>query len=396
MNPKPPNLQCYANGDPYRPVGQLAGPILCLGATTALNWSNLWTLVQRQLSLQGYQRGTRIQYRQILRKLRIYSGVEKPGLITTEVIQTYLHELARQHCSASWISTNISVCRTIFDKLGGMQLCTRFITPKRPLHLPEILTDDEIVNMIKQTPTLRDRLIIGLLYGCGLRVGELCHLRWQHVDIEQKILSVHHRSGLSRQLDLPHALLGILQQGVDACAPHSFLFPGAKPGAPLSTRTIERMVKNVATTASVGRPVSCMTLRHAYAIQCVRNGTNIRALQQCLGHKSVKTTLRYQRCIPATALALSPPDCGSQACHASRVVFSASTSPLPLSPLHPSMLNVGCSMSDVLPSFSSIPSFPFPTLGSPERLFIQHLKARLTHHFLALRNRLPLNPHVTP
>jgi len=364
-----PNMKPRGGGAPlrgYRPVGKLSGPILCLGPTTALNWSNLWTLVQRQLLIQGYQRGTRIQYRQILRKIRNYSGAERPGLITTEVIQTYLHELARQHCSASWISTNISVCRTIFDKLGGMQLCTRFITPKRPLHLPEILTNDEIDRMIAHAPTLRDRLIIGLLYGCGLRVGELCHLQWQHVDLESQLLHIHHRSGIHRDVAIPQALDGILSQGVAICPPASFIFPGAKAGAPLSTRTIERMVKHVAATATVGRPVSCMTLRHAYAIQCLRNGTNIRALQQCLGHKSVKTTLRYQRCIPPPCRPAAPGRAGS---------------PLPASP--PISLPIsGFRFS----STSSLPHLPFPTLGSPENQFLQNLKARLTNHFLSLRN----------
>jgi len=70
------------------------------------------------------------------------------------------------------------VLRTAFDKLGGMTVTRRLRTPKRGERLPVVLNLDEAGRLVQAAESVRDRLLIGLLYGCGLKVGELCRLRW--------------------------------------------------------------------------------------------------------------------------------------------------------------------------------------------------------------------------
>ena len=78
---------------------------------------------------------------------------------------------------------NISVLRTVFDKLGGQELMEGIRTPKRGWQLPVILSESEVAQVLGAAPTLRDQLLLGLMYGCLLKVGEACSLRWGDFDV---------------------------------------------------------------------------------------------------------------------------------------------------------------------------------------------------------------------
>ncbi len=80
---------------------------------------------------------------------------------------------------------NIPVLRSVFDKLGGLSIACHFVTPKRPLPLPEILSSNEVRRVLAAAPSTRNQLLLGLLYGCGLKVSEACRLKWADVDAGQ-------------------------------------------------------------------------------------------------------------------------------------------------------------------------------------------------------------------
>ena len=115
---------CYLNGEPYRPVGALRSPVIRL-RTATIGWSRLWEIAHSQLRRQGYCRGTLLVYRHVLRRFKRHAFAERPGDVTAGMVRSYLCKLRREHCSASWLCTNITVLRTLFDKLGGMGICTR-------------------------------------------------------------------------------------------------------------------------------------------------------------------------------------------------------------------------------------------------------------------------------
>jgi site-specific recombinase XerD len=76
--------------------------------------------------------------------------------------------------------------KSVFDKLADRTVAAGIHTPKRPFHLQEVLSAGEITRLIESAPTLRDRLMIGLMYGCGLQVGEFCNLRWRVIDVARR------------------------------------------------------------------------------------------------------------------------------------------------------------------------------------------------------------------
>ena len=175
-----PYSYAYA-GMQYRPIrsrfapesARLTGP--CPECVTALHsnqttWPHFWKIVQDELRQSRYGTSTLKVYRQVLRSLK--RTCRHPAEITEQYAEEYIDTLVDNHCSWAWVSLSISVLRTVFDKLGGRSVTKTMRTPKRPLHLPTILSRNEVGRTLSSAPTIRDRLLLGLMYGCGLKVIE--------------------------------------------------------------------------------------------------------------------------------------------------------------------------------------------------------------------------------
>jgi len=231
--------------------------------------------------------------RKFYRFIRTY-----PAKANEAVAHHYVKELVRQRASWGWIAMNISVLRTVFDKLGGRSITRHLVTPKRPAHLPEILSFDEVRDILEAAPTTRDQLLLGLMYGCGLKVGEVCRLTWADVDTEAGTLRVRFAGGTrERILDVPAELLPVLALGRSRCPESDYVFQGRITGTHLSIRMAELILRKAAAATSILKTVTCMTLRHSFAVHCLERGDSPRALQEALGHQSIDTTLLYDRCI---------------------------------------------------------------------------------------------------
>ena len=308
----------YANGRPYSPMQPRYSPpesVVC-GLQSAVSphnhfdsrlstfdfsvdWTAFWQQISAQLHARRYAEGTRAQYRTILRSFYRHAR-RRPAETTTALIQEYIVKLTEKHYSWSWIGMNISVLRSVFDKLAGQTLTLHFSTPKRAQTLPEILSRNETRALLAAADTTRDQLMLGLLYGCGLKISELRHLTWG--DIAAGRLHLRTASAETRDLEIPHELLPVLDYGKARCPSADYIFQGRFSGTPLSTRMIELTVRRARDIAGILKPVTAMTLRHSYAVHCLENGESIRDLQQALGHEHVKTTLQYTRCILPTDL----------------------------------------------------------------------------------------------
>lgn len=163
--------------------------------------------------------------------------------------------------------------------------------------------------------TLRDRLLIGVVYGCGLKVSEACNLKWEDVHLEEGQLTIVYAADTKRRcVEFPPALRPLLAAGAARCTGGQYLFCGAKKGTHLTSRMAARIVKQAALTAGLPEYVTCMVLRHSHAVAQLRKGMTIRELQVRLGHGSIVTTMEYQRAIlpagivsPADNLTLSSP-----------------------------------------------------------------------------------------
>jgi site-specific recombinase XerD len=192
------------------------------------------------------------------------------------------------------------------------------VTPKRPRRLYDILEPDEVGQLLQAAGSTRDRLAILLLYGCGLKTSELCALRWIDVDIAGRTVHVRFAGGArTRKILLPANAIPLLdaesfyrQSGDPVFAglsrrsicvkPDRSRPKPAKPdvlaGSPVSTRTVERIVRHAAVAACLTtKEVNCRILRRSYAVQCLRDGMDVEKLRDSLGHLHVDSTLVYCR-----------------------------------------------------------------------------------------------------
>ena len=271
------------------------------------DWPAFWAPVQAQLKACRYRGSTRKLYRNVLRGFRSHCRC-RPAEVTRRHVREYLHELGRRGLSSSWIGTNVSVLRTVFDGMWGAELTGGCRCPRPSRKLPEVLSPTEVRAILAQAQTVRDQLLLGLIHGCGLKVGEACRLRWGDIDAEQEMVRIFDpASGRSRSVPLPRQVMPVLREGVQSCAADGFLFLGRKEGTCLSVRMAEYIVQRAVESIGAGLPVSSMSLRHAFAVHSLLAGMNVRQLQEILGHVHIESTMRYLRLIPALD-AISPLD----------------------------------------------------------------------------------------
>jgi site-specific recombinase XerD len=146
--------------------------------------------------------------------------------------------------------------------------------------------------------------LLSLGYGCGLRAGEVVRLKVKHIDRAQNIIRVEQSKGKDRNVMLSPEMLILLRQWWkvrptrwDASVPpqERWLFPGRKPGQPMTTRQLNRLFHETADVARIRKGVCPHSLRHGFATHLLERGADIRIIQALLGHEKLDTTARYTR-----------------------------------------------------------------------------------------------------
>lgn len=216
-----------------------------------------------------------------------------------EQILDYLHVLKRKHKtpSDSFFKHTVYGLRylfRIFDKTES-----RVVLPsiERPKTLPVVLSQQEVRTLLKTPKLLKHRLILALLYGCGLRNFELCNLKISDVDLDRGVLHVRQGKGRKdRYLPLCDLLIRGIRSYLSAEKPVEFLFNGKSSSAKhvaLSPRGVQWAARQARHVSGIKKHVTAHCLRHSYATHLLEMGTDIITLKELLGHEDINTTLIY-------------------------------------------------------------------------------------------------------
>lgn len=169
--------------------------------------------------------------------------------------------------------------------------------PKKPQHLPDILTGDEVVRLFRAIHSIKHRAILMAAYGAGLRISEACSL--QINDIDSSRMLIHVREGKrskDRYVMLSERLLSVLRGYWGSARPaRPYLFPGMIPIRPITTGAVQRALHEVVSNCGFTKRVTAHSLRHGFATHLLETGTDIRVIQRLLGHSSIQTTARYTK-----------------------------------------------------------------------------------------------------
>lgn len=162
--------------------------------------------------------------------------------------------------------------------------------PKKDNSLPEVLTKEEIKKLINVADTIKSRLIISLLYSTGLRVSEIVNLKVEDINYEDNTGWVRRGKGAKdRMFVVSDSVLKELKEYLKGRG-NTYVFSKDKP---LTTRNIQKIIKNARIKAGINKKVTPHTLRHSFATHLLEQGTDIRIIQTMLGHSSLSTTQIY-------------------------------------------------------------------------------------------------------
>src|ERR1700704_3372539 len=229
-----------------------------------------------------------------------------PETATVEDIrrfQLYLSETGISICNRNRIMTGV---RFLFRvTLRRLDLAAEIYHIREPQKIPQIMSPDEMRRLLAVATSLKARVALSLCYGCGLRAGEVVRLKVKHIDRAQKIIRIEQSKGRKdRNVMLSPEMIDLLRQwwkarrGFDAHTTplqERWLFPGRKPGMPMTTRQLNRLFHEAADGAGIKKGVTLHALRHSFATHLLERGTDIRIIQTLLGHDKLDTTARYTR-----------------------------------------------------------------------------------------------------
>jgi site-specific recombinase XerD len=163
-----------------------------------------------------------------------------------------------------------------------------------PRKLPDVLSPQEVLRLLDAAPAGRDRVLLQVVYACGLRLGEVLHLRVTDIDSARMVVHVRQgKGGKDRFLPLSVRLLAELRAYWRQYRPTTWLFPGATPDRPLNHSSVQRPFQQLVRKAGLSKRVTPHTLRHSYATHLLEAGVDVVTVQRLLGHNDLQTTARY-------------------------------------------------------------------------------------------------------
>jgi integrase/recombinase XerD len=261
---------------------------------------------------QGLSARTQEAYRRDLRRFAEYAEAKAapaPLDVTARLLREYVYHLKDLGLSPASIRRNVSAVRTYFRFLTGDGIVVRdpserLETPKRWRTLPDVLTVDEVKQLIA-SPTLddplvfRDRALLELAYGAGLRVSEWITLGVRDLMLEDGLVRVFGKGSKERLVPIGRSAIGAaaiylreLRPKLERGEGKGVLFLNAR-GRPLTRMGAWKILRGHVERAGIAKHVSPHTLRHSFATHLLEGGADLRAVQEMLGHVDIATTQIY-------------------------------------------------------------------------------------------------------
>lgn len=238
-----------------------------------------------------------------------------PDMAEAEVLRRFQLHLASAGASATTINATLTGLRFFFGVCLEQPELMRRTSPVRQEHrLPVVPSVEEVTQILANAPGLKYQAALSVAYGAGLRAGEVVALKVTDIDSERMVIRVEQGKGRrDRYAMLSPKLRRLLRawwrhaNGKCNMLPGGWLFPGQKLAAHTSTRQLSRAFQTAVTGAGIDKRLSLHSLRHAFATHLLESGTDIRVIQDLLGHAKIENTARYARVAARTLRAVKSP-----------------------------------------------------------------------------------------
>ena len=254
--------------------------------------------LHQTLVVKEYGKGTLRNYCQEMKLLFKYFNHKAVEDLRQSDIEQYLqyikevHKVGRAKCRSVAQS-----CSFFFKRiLPAPYIVPSNLYPKKQFILPNIMSEQEVIQLFSAPLSLKEYCVVGLLYGCGLRISEVSNLRLQDIESHQKRLKVFQGKGAKdRYTLLPDKLLEQLRLlYLEEGRPKDYLFTSKQTKRALHVRSMQVIVNAAMAKAGFGdKSFTAHTLRHSFATHLLNTGANLHVIKTLLGHSKLETTMVY-------------------------------------------------------------------------------------------------------
>jgi len=223
---------------------------------------------------------------------------QSPDTLSQQMIEDYLLYLRNTRGNTAESCGSVAAgLRFFYKHVADKEIPFVYRIRKRVKNLPNVLTQEEVWNLINASTNLKHRLILKTTYSAGLRACEVAALKPQHIDSKRMLIKVEKAKGNEQRYSiLSVKLLEELRLYYETCQPQTYLFPSSyihKKNQPLSYTSVRNIYEKARKKAGITNGAGVHTLRHCFATHLLEAGYDIRRIQVLLGHRRLSTTMIY-------------------------------------------------------------------------------------------------------
>lgn len=248
------------------------------------------------LRSKRYSENTIRTYSDALRSfLMFYNDIPAEQINENDFIRFNNQYIIARQLSSSFQNQVVNAIKLFFRTIEKKQIDPELIhRPRREKLLPNVLSKEEVKLILEAHRNTKHKTMLSLIYSCGLRCGELLSLKPEHIDAHRNLLIIKQGKGnKDRIAPLSDKTITMLRAYYKDYKPKVYLFEGQVPGEPYDNRSLQLVLKQAIRKVNIQKPVTLHWLRHSYATHLLEAGTDLRYIQEILGHKSSKTTEIY-------------------------------------------------------------------------------------------------------
>jgi len=247
------------------------------------------------LESNRYSNNTIKVYLDAIKSFLVYYNHKKlEDIENDDLIQYNTDYILRNHYSESFQNQTVNAIKLFFKITGSIHFdIDKVERPRREKRLPVVLSKEEVSRIIEVTGNLKHKTLLALIYSSGLRISEALSLKPKDIDSKRMLIHIKNAKGKKdRYTLLSHKVLLMMREYYLVYQPKNYLFEGTTGGM-YSSRSAQVVLQNAAAKAKITKRISLHTLRHSFATHLLESGTDLRYIQELLGHSSPKTTMIY-------------------------------------------------------------------------------------------------------
>ncbi|MEO5775835.1 MAG: site-specific integrase [Flavobacterium sp.] len=251
---------------------------------------------KRYLRSKRYSESTIKTYGEALKSFLVFYRQKSINAIDNDDVIVYNNEhILKNNLSASYQNQIVNAIKLFFLVVKDSKIDLEKVhRPKRAKVLPNVLSKQEVKAILEAHSNMKHRTMLCMIYSCGLRCGELLALRPVHIDSKRQIVLLKNAKGKKDRIaPLSPKILAMLRDYYSVYKPVTYLFEGRQPGFAYDPRSLQQVLKLALEKAAISKPATLHWLRHSYATHLLESGTDLRYIQELLGHNSSKTTEIY-------------------------------------------------------------------------------------------------------